>query len=538
MSERNKNRRTKEIFREWLEKLQQESWQLELLISGLALFGIWESRALLDSFVDYLDLNATGILSNFTSSLLLFLRVSWTIFFINLLIHIIIRGLWIGAIGLRYVSGDIDYRELNYSQKFENFLRKNVGDFDEYIERLEKLSSIIFSFTFLLMFFFLSVISIMFFFIVIVQVFSQLTDSGKPGAAVMGVIMSLILVLLVVFIDFISFGSLKRIDSPIFSKVYYWVYRIVGILTLSFLYRPLLYNFIDDKYTKRLVIIAIPYIIFVSIIIPSFGFDAYNYIPSFEKREDYSDKISERSFNYIYYDDLREKYARQNMGEGRSPIIDWVSLDAYEYNEQSLAKIFFHSSTFEDETFEKRFPHLVPFRDKGFYSIFNSNWRKNEFLDSIKTEEVAELRFMRKVIRGELDKLTDEENLKFGNKLEYYQRYDDSNLKTLTSEIHDEYVNVRSDYYDNYLDELLAAKKSLISMKIDSMEMVDSLDCSFFINPNMGEQGILCYFPISSFNNGKHDVNISIEHAYKEEDRDGSWYTNKKFPFIINRNIK
>ena len=27
-------------FSQWLEKLQQESWQLELIISGIALFGI------------------------------------------------------------------------------------------------------------------------------------------------------------------------------------------------------------------------------------------------------------------------------------------------------------------------------------------------------------------------------------------------------------------------------------------------------------------------------------------------------------------
>ena len=31
-------------FSQWLEKLQQESWQLELIISGIALFGIWEAR--------------------------------------------------------------------------------------------------------------------------------------------------------------------------------------------------------------------------------------------------------------------------------------------------------------------------------------------------------------------------------------------------------------------------------------------------------------------------------------------------------------
>ena len=42
----------KALFSEWLENLQQESWQLELLISGLALFGIWESQYMLQR-LDY-----------------------------------------------------------------------------------------------------------------------------------------------------------------------------------------------------------------------------------------------------------------------------------------------------------------------------------------------------------------------------------------------------------------------------------------------------------------------------------------------------
>ena len=42
--------RKQSFFKEWLEKLQQESWQLELLISGLALFGVWEAMKLLNRF--------------------------------------------------------------------------------------------------------------------------------------------------------------------------------------------------------------------------------------------------------------------------------------------------------------------------------------------------------------------------------------------------------------------------------------------------------------------------------------------------------
>jgi len=57
----------------------------------------------------------------------------------NLIIHIVLRGLWIGALGLRYVSGEIDYDNLNYSEKFTNYLKKKVGSFDNYIWKVRKL---------------------------------------------------------------------------------------------------------------------------------------------------------------------------------------------------------------------------------------------------------------------------------------------------------------------------------------------------------------------------------------------------------------
>lgn len=533
MAERS-NKRTKEFFKEWLEKLQQESWQLELLISGLALFGIWESRAMLDGFGDYIELNASGALSGLVNNFYTFLRISWIIFFLNLLIHIIVRGLWIGAIGLRYVSGDIDYKALGYTERFEKFLVKNVGDFDDYIEKLEKLSSIIFSFTFLLLFFFLSILSLLAFMGLVIQFFSKGLDIENTTLAV-SFGMSMFLLCLIVFIDFITFGSLKRVDSPFFTKIYYWIYRLLGVLTLSFLFRPLFYNFIDDKYTRRLVIFAIPYILFISIIVPSMGFNAYDYMPSFSSRAAYNESISSRSFNYIYYDDLREQYARQLTEGNRNPIIDLISIDAYEYEDKPLAKIFFRSTSDEGTTIEHKFPDLVPFSEKGFHSIFNSPNRDNEFIDALKDEEVEERNFMRRIIRGDSAKITEEQKAKFQNKLEYYQRYDASDREALLAEINEEYGEKRIDYYENYLDEMLAAKLSLITMKIDSVDITDDLDCSYFIHPNMGEKGILCYFPILSFKNGKHNLSIVFDRERKGDNRD-SYTIKKKFPFVINRN--
>ncbi len=528
--ETNPNKKTKSEFSKWLEQLQQESWQLELLISGLAIFGIWESKSLLDGFAQNMELNTSENLSAYLSIILYFLKISWSIFLINLITHVFVRGLWIGAIGLRYVSGDIDYKVFNYSDRFEKYLERKVGSFDNYIEQLEKFCSVIFSFTFLLVFFFTSILSLILFFVTV----AEISHSWLPGNEQFIMVPCLIfylLMFLTVFVDFISFGILKRIKSPRFSKFYFWIYRIAGVLTLSFLYRPLLFNFIDNKYTKRLLILAVPYIAFVSIIFPSVGINTYNYTPSFDVEETYNFEISAASFNYIYYDDLRDKHTKNN-NDNRDIKINSVTLDTYEYSDQAFAKIFFQDSRNEEATFTKRFPKLVPFSNKGLYSIFNSKDRENETIDSLRKMESQEKKFMKKIVRGQEDKLTKIEKSTFGNKLATYRQKERKDEKTLNAKIHEEYVIKRIKHYRYYLAEILAAKKSMITMKVDSVEITDVLDCSYFIHPNMGEAGMLCYFPLSPYENGKHQIDIRIKHAYGNG---RSWYTRLKFPFVINR---
>ena len=231
--ETNPNKKTKSEFSKWLEQLQQESWQLELLISGLAIFGIWESKSLLDGFAQNMELNTSENLSAYLSIILYFLKISWSIFLINLITHVFVRGLWIGAIGLRYVSGDIDYKVFNYSDRFEKYLERKVGSFDNYIEQLEKFCSVIFSFTFLLVFFFTSILSLILFFVTV----AEISHSWLPGNEQFIMVPCLIfylLMFLTVFVDFISFGILKRIKSPRFSKFYFWIYRIAGCAYLVF----------------------------------------------------------------------------------------------------------------------------------------------------------------------------------------------------------------------------------------------------------------------------------------------------------------
>jgi len=57
---------------------------------------------------------------------------------------------------------------------------------------------------------------------------------------------------------------------------------------------------IFDIWEGKTLILAIPYINFVSIIFPFIGINTFNYTPSFDVNETYEAEISAASFNYIY----------------------------------------------------------------------------------------------------------------------------------------------------------------------------------------------------------------------------------------------
>ncbi len=100
------------------------------------------------------------------------LRTAYVVLLICLIIHVLLRGVWIAAIGLRYVSGDIDYAKLRYQPRFTDWLAHHIGSFDDYIERLERYCSILFSVAFLIIFCFLSLVTYMLVTVVLRFVFS------------------------------------------------------------------------------------------------------------------------------------------------------------------------------------------------------------------------------------------------------------------------------------------------------------------------------------------------------------------------------
>lgn len=164
-----------------LDGIQQDSWQLELLISGFVIFLLIGG---LEPMVRW-ELEVNMLMTESLVYVALYvifqtMQTAYVALLTSLLLHVLLRGLWIAAIGLRYVSGDIDYARLNYRPRYTHWLKKRVGSFDEYIERLEHYCSVIFSIAFLVIFCFLSLTTFIIF-ATSLQVGARVLSGGGTG---------------------------------------------------------------------------------------------------------------------------------------------------------------------------------------------------------------------------------------------------------------------------------------------------------------------------------------------------------------------
>tara|TARA_R110002111_G_scaffold2061_6_gene13731 strand:- start:35228 stop:36562 length:1335 start_codon:yes stop_codon:yes gene_type:complete len=259
-------------FKEWLDHLQQESWQLELVISGFSIFG------LISVFepLSYQFSLAQNLGNTIKANLIMITLASCSILSLNLIIHVILRGLWIGALGLRYVSGDIDFDTLNYYSKFDKFLRKRIGSFDKFIEKLENYCSIIFATSFLMIFYFLAFFICTLLFALLIKFITTSFDAETIALKILGIVLIVIFLIsiLLTLIDFATLGYLKK--KKWLAIIYYPFYRFISLITLSFLYRSLVYNFLDNKLGRRISFILFPLYISVAVF-SAVKFESSNY---------------------------------------------------------------------------------------------------------------------------------------------------------------------------------------------------------------------------------------------------------------------
>lgn len=476
-----KKKKKKNAFSKWLEKLQQESWQLELLISSLVIYALLESLKVIDKA--YLPLEEitsnTDVLGFVLGMALIILHSSIYIFLINLIIHVLIRSLWIAAIGLRYVSGNINYDQLNYSEHFTNYYRRQIGSFDSYIEKLENFASILFSYTFLLFFILLSFYFYFLGTILFMSLARAIVPENLEGIVFFLLLINLALGLFVAF-DFLTLGIYKKVKNKHFSRFYLTIYRFYSFITLSFLWRPMLLNFLDQTYTRRLFLMIIPYLIFLATVF-GFNFIGYGHYPNFHNQAslEIPDLVNQHSFNFSFYEDERNQYEDIDKRRIRNISIPSKRIKGL------IGEVFVKAESGDKWLITKMDSTLHPLRGEG---LIHSEW--NDFKAGFEKGGTSV---------DEEEKLSSLDQ-EYKGRPNYHQKRD-SLLKTFEGE---EEIAKKQDFLKA---KSILEKAILISIN-DHPIASDFITCDYYNHYHGKTVGMLCYFPLDSLKNGRHYLTV------------------------------
>ncbi|MCH2215548.1 MAG: hypothetical protein MK086_10285 [Flavobacteriales bacterium] len=231
-------------YKNWLQRIQEQSWEPEILISGIVLFSLFQIPPYIEQANEYLNLYSVlmftrGNVDEVLAAVLLTANY-WLIF--GFATHLMGRSIWAAFVGLSYVYVDgVNMDRLKYPKKYLNLIQK-TADYKRLIVRLERFCSTVFAASFLLFMCTLGIFCFICFIGLLLTIIAEFNPKMEGVSHFMNpIITGLVFVYLV---DFVGLGIIKRI--PFINRIYYPVYRVMSIITLSPLYRSIYYGFVSN----------------------------------------------------------------------------------------------------------------------------------------------------------------------------------------------------------------------------------------------------------------------------------------------------
>lgn len=145
----------------WIQKLKDESWQAELLVSTIAIFGSFQLFKVIDwavtAAIDYLPPSQYLVGYGIVYAGLLGVSVLSTMF----VIHFLLRAYWVGLVGLNSVFPEYSLKDSAYPELYTSKLLGLLPKLKKTIHDVDELSSVIFSaaFSVLMVYSYLSLVA-------------------------------------------------------------------------------------------------------------------------------------------------------------------------------------------------------------------------------------------------------------------------------------------------------------------------------------------------------------------------------------------
>lgn len=337
-------------FENWVKKLQKQSWELELLVTGFSIFLLLQVPDAITEITNHMMGADNSVTTGVPVFLLGFVSLSAKVIAFNLVILIVLRAIWIGYVGLSSVFPQgIRPDKIQTSHFHKEKMRQLYGDNNRHIIRLDKLSSTLFSFSFLIACFIFSLGIVI---ILTVLTFYYGGISRAQGNQTLAVMLLLSLVLLYLspllkFFDLLSFNRFHR--NALFAKVSYYLHWGYGWLTLFHLYAPVYYILISNYNRVKIKSLIGGYVAIIFIMATNIQTLDEVYYPR------------QPQFAIEDYDNLRGK-----------SVIRTASLET-DVVEKTYAKLFIRYFDWDDPIIQQRCEGLEADTGQYRFGMFNAS---------------------------------------------------------------------------------------------------------------------------------------------------------------------
>ena len=323
----------------WIQELSNQSWNLELVVSGAAIYSTSFLPELTDtaieSYFENYQLSSSVVNQVFPLLAYSFAKSSAYLLIITFAVHFILRAFWIAIVGLRAVFPQgINYENIpNTSKSLAETYKKKFGTLDGFIIRLDRFSSQIFSIAFVLVLFSL-MLALLYLLIFtgtvgIKTFFPEFYSQAKPILVIVGeviLVASLVLVLLS--------ANEKYREHPVIGKL---LMQFIDKSTWLYMgmYKPIQYinftfasNLPRKKYYFTVSFIGLFFFglalsIYLDKMLTHYG------ITHLESRNFYSTGTSEHKLTPNFYDNLRPENERIEAASIQSDVVEGAFLKLY-----------------------------------------------------------------------------------------------------------------------------------------------------------------------------------------------------------------
>lgn len=301
---------------QWIKDVARQSWEPELFISGAAAFASLSLPELIKSSYDLYahNLMGNGFVEQLLPMLIFTVLVSVAqILSITFFVHLTMRAFWIGMMGLSsvYPKGIELDKIPTLSNYGRQYLKNKLTTVDDFIIKLDRTCSMLFSIAFIIILFMVS-IAIMYTMLYLVVFASRWVIPANWQTAyqiTLGVLLGLFVVFALVFALLVQRQRKKKHDKEKYDRAYFlFNYRITQIIMpgMNKIMPYVLYPFSSNS-SKKGSIVGLLIVTVLFMVLLTFNIRTISQrSSSHETRNYYSQGSSTHQLEAGYYENLRD----------------------------------------------------------------------------------------------------------------------------------------------------------------------------------------------------------------------------------------